>query len=297
MRSEYSAIFLLQLLTSLNFLLSYASSGNSNGVCVSKGGRFTPYSNHGKPPRGVSKGPKDLTLCRMFRKKTCCDVAQTHSAFVSLRKLASTGEASEDCLQFWELLECSICDPQVGVQSGPPLICASFCDKVYEACANAYFSMDAKIQALAPCGVNDFVCGRASEWISNGMELCRAAGFIVKPFDDIQETSCYGGKARLDAIADTWTPSRYKVPQQTENSGVLKDFQQWAREMPFNEKVSWAVAGMVLTAGLLFTSRRKRRGQHHIQAAIQRNARIKKLDKKVKPRSPVGQANRMGSGR
>lgn len=98
--------------------------------------------------------------------------------------------------------------------------------------------------------MNDFVCGRASEWISNGTELCRAAGFAVKPFDDIKETSCYGGRARLDAIADNWTPSRYKVPQQ--DFGVLESFWHRVSEMPFNEKVSWAVAGMVLTAGILF---------------------------------------------
>lgn len=73
-------------------------------------------------------------------------MAQTHPALLSIRSLALTGEASQECLQLWELLECSICDPYVGVQPGPPLICASFCNRVYEACANAYFSMDAKTQ-------------------------------------------------------------------------------------------------------------------------------------------------------
>lgn len=70
---------------------------------------------------------------------------------MAIRKLASTGEANADCLLLWEFLECSICDPQVGVQSGPPLICASLCDRVYDACSNAYFSMDAKIQVSGTC--------------------------------------------------------------------------------------------------------------------------------------------------
>lgn len=118
-------------------------------MCVSQGGRFPRFSSEGKPPKKVSKGTKDLTLCRVFRKKTCCDVAQTHPVLLSVRRLASTGEASQDCLDLWELLECSICDPHVGVQPGPPLICGSFCDKVYKACSNAYFSMDAKTQV---CG-------------------------------------------------------------------------------------------------------------------------------------------------
>ncbi|KAK1370718.1 Folate receptor-like [Heracleum sosnowskyi] len=289
-------LWLLLLLTLASFDLIFSSSSDSpNGVCSSMGGRFPPYTNEGKPPRRVNKGPKDLTLCRVFRKRTCCDVAQTHPAFLTIRKLASTGEASEDCLQLWELLECSICDPEVGVQSGPPLVCSTFCDRVYEACSSAYFSMDVNAQVLAPCGVNDFVCGRASEWISNGSELCRASGFSVKPLYDQQERSCYGGKSSLDAIADSWKPSRYKVPHQIKKSGLRKGFQQWVTEVPFNEKVSWAVAGMVLTAGVLFKSRRKRRRQHQIQAAIQRNA--KKIDQNLKPKSPVGQTNRMGSRR
>ena len=81
-----------------------------------------------------------------------------------------------------------------------------------------------------------------------------AAGFASKPSNDaIKETSsCYSGKASLDSIADSWKNSNSGFSQKTENLGVLEDFQQWAREMPFSERVSWAVGGMVLTAGLLF---------------------------------------------
>lgn len=46
--------------------------------------------------------------------------------------------------------------------------------------------------------------------------------------------------------------SRSELPPKAENVGVLKDFQQRVQEMPFSDKVSWAVGGMVLTAGLLF---------------------------------------------
>jgi len=252
-------------------------------VCVSQGGRFPRFSSEGKPPKKVSKGTKDLTLCRVFRKKTCCDVAQTHPALLSVRRLASTGEASQDCLDLWELLECSICDPRVGVQPGPPLICGSFCDKVYKACSNAYFSMDAKTQVLAPCGVNDFVCGRALEWVSNGTALCHAAGFAVNPSDKMytgtEESSCYGGKASLDSVADSWRASHSEVPHKAQTLGVFEDFLQWMREMPFNERVSWAVGGMVLTAGLLYISKRKSHSQRQKLAAIQRTAR--KLEGKI----------------
>ncbi|XP_057963334.1 folate-binding protein 1 [Malania oleifera] len=281
-----------------NLLVPF-SSGKPSEVCISPGGRFPPFSSEGKPPKRVSKGSKDLTLCRVFRRKTCCDVSQTHPALLTIRRLASTGEASQECLQLWELLECSICDPHVGVQPGPPLVCASFCDRVFHACSNAYFSMDAKMQVLAPCGVSDFVCGRASEWISNGTELCRAAGFAVKPSVDIyggtEETSCYGGKASLDSIADSWKILQSEAPSKTGVQGVLKYFQQRVREMPFIERVSWAVGGMVLTAGLVFISNRKSYSQRQKLAAIQRTAR--KLETRMSHKSSVDQGNRRRRGR
>lgn len=283
----------LLLVTSFHLQLHYVS-GKDNGVCISPGGRFPRFANEGKPPRKVKKGPGDLNLCRVFRGKTCCDVTQTHPAFISIRRLASTGEASQECLHLWEMLECSICDPRVGVQAGPPVLCTSFCDKVYQACSNAYFSVEAKTQVLAPCAVNDFVCGRASEWISNGTELCRVAGFSVKSLsDDPEEVSCYGGKSSVDYIADSWRSSRSKVQEKADSSGFVEDFKQWLEDMTFKERISWAIGGMVLTAGLLFTSQRKSHRQRQKLAAIQRTAR--KLGGRGSPRSPTSLGSRMGS--
>ncbi|XP_068341750.1 folate-binding protein 1-like isoform X2 [Pyrus communis] len=279
----------LILLLVLNTLVP-SLTGKPDSVCISQGGRFPPFSSEGKPPKRLSKGPKDLTLCRVFRKKTCCDVAQTHPALVSVRKLASSGEAGPECLHVWELLECSICDPRIGVQSGPPAICASFCDRVFEACAEAYYSTDAITQVLAPCGVNDYVCGRASEWIRNGTEFCHAAGFAVK--DDVsvsnEEAFCYGGKGSLDLIADSWKASPSEVLQKGESLRLLEEFRQRWREMPFSERVSWAVGGLVLTAGLLFVSKRKRRSQRHNVAAL----RIRKFEAKINQKSPSSPRSR-----
>lgn len=295
MKTSGNGFFFLVLLS----LLITFSHGKSDGLCVSQGGRFPPFSSEGKPPKKVGKGSSDLTLCRVFRKRTCCDAAQTHPALLSIRKLASTGEAGHECLHLWELLECSVCDPRVGVQPGPPLICNSFCDRVYEACSNAYFSVDAKTQVLAPCGVKDLVCGRAAEWVPNGTELCRAAGFSVKLPDnnyiDLEEASCYGGKASLDKIADSWRASRSEVPQKAESLGILEDFQQWVQEMTLSETISWAVGGMVLTAGLLFVSKRKSHNQRLKLAAIQRTAR--KLEGKLNQASPTSPGSRKGSRR
>lgn len=127
-------------------MFSGALKPESKGVCISKGGRFPPYESEGKPPKSVGKGSKDLTLCRVFRKRTCCSPVQTNPAFVAVRNLATYGEASQDCQHLFELLECSICNPNVGIQPGPPRICASFCDRVYDACKDAYFASNALTQ-------------------------------------------------------------------------------------------------------------------------------------------------------
>ncbi|XP_030459968.1 folate-binding protein 1 isoform X2 [Syzygium oleosum] len=265
---DSSAITKLVLSISLLFLSS-SDAARPDGVCVSKGGRFPPFASEGKPPGKVGRGSKGLTLCRVFRKKTCCDVSQTHPAMIATRRLSLKGEASEECAQLWELLECSICDPSVGVQPGPPLICASLCDRIFEACSNAYFSMDPMTHVLAPCGVNEVICARASECVSNGTELCLAAGFSVKLDDDrhvgSEEAPCYGGQASLDSISSSWKTANSEMPQES-------DDHQRLRGMPFSKTVFWAVGGMVLTGGLLFI---RSRSKSHYQkiAAIQRAAR------------------------
>ncbi|XP_019429092.1 PREDICTED: uncharacterized protein LOC109336750 [Lupinus angustifolius] len=267
------------------------SSGKSSGVCISQGARFPVFKLEGNPPK---KGPKDLSLCRVFRKKTCCDITHTHPALLTVRKLASTGEASPECLHLWEVLECAICDPRVGTQPGPPLICASFCERLYDACSSAYFSMDSKTQSLAPCGVNDFVCGRAAEWVSNGTDLCHAAGFQVKPADIMhgasEGTFCYGDKASLNSVSDSWKAPKFEFIPKVDRSKMLNDFQQWAREMPFNERVSWAIGGMVLTAGLLFISKRKSHSRRQKLAAIKKTAR--KLGGKMAQQPPSQEIRR-----
>uniref|UniRef100_A0A0E0K1U5 Folate receptor-like domain-containing protein n=1 Tax=Oryza punctata TaxID=4537 RepID=A0A0E0K1U5_ORYPU len=272
------ALALLPVLVPLFLLLicsPVASAGEQKGVCISPGGRFPAFSSEGKRPGRAAKGRRDLALCRIFRQNTCCDVSQTFSALLSVRKLASTGEGSQECLHLWELLECSICDPRVGVRPGPPVICASFCDMVFKACSEAYFAIDVKTQALSPCGLGDILCGKAHKWVSNGTQLCRSAGFSVQALEStsggVDDTFCYGGKASFDSISSSWTSSKDRPVLSDVASWNLEDFRRWAREMPASERVSWAIGGMVLTAGLIFISKRKSYIPHQKQAAIARN--------------------------
>ncbi|XP_056844237.1 folate-binding protein 1-like [Raphanus sativus] len=199
-------IMLLRLLTQtmLLHLFITSSSGEAvnsseNRLCVSKGGRsHQPYELEGKLPESADVEFKDLNMCTMFHEKTCCSASRMLSASLAVKDLATHGEASKDCLFWFELLECSICHPDVGVQPRPLRICASFCDTVFEACSDAYFSTrDASDQVMVPCGVsNGTICQRASKLETNGKGFCEAVGFsVVQGADDQAEEPCYGSNS------------------------------------------------------------------------------------------------------
>lgn len=67
-------------------------------------------------------------------------------------------------------------------------------------------------QVLSPCGPSDVVCGRASEWVSNGTELCHLAGFAVQPANFISQSDtvpfCYGEKSSIESVAGSWSTPR-----------------------------------------------------------------------------------------
>ncbi|KAI4367844.1 hypothetical protein MLD38_016468 [Melastoma candidum] len=248
--------FALSLLLTLRFL-SLSSFGGQTVVCVSKGGRFLPYPLAGKAPGKAL----DLTFCRVFRGRTCCGVEQTHSALLSVRKLAVNGEASQECVNLWELLECSICDPKIGVQPGPSLICASLCDRIFHACLEAYFARDSSSRDLAPCGPSELVCAKASHLFSNGTELCNAAGFSVMSDDtgnmELSEEYCFGSRASLDTIHNSWKSSRKKQPEKSKKEQYSEDVFSWVRKMLLDRKLSCASGVMAIGAGAFFVRCRR----------------------------------------
>lgn len=108
-------------------------------------------------------------------------------------------------------------------------------------------------QILSPCGLEDILCGAAGQWVSNGTELCRSAGFIVQPseYNVVEKQFCYGGKMSLDSISESWTKSSTsELSRKTEIMSSLTNFQQWFKKQEITQSISWAVGGMVLTTGM-----------------------------------------------
>ncbi|XP_033132109.1 uncharacterized protein LOC103833822 [Brassica rapa] len=224
-------------------------NSSENGVCISKRGR--PYELEGKLPK-----PGDLNLCNASHDKTCW------SASLALQNLATHGEASKDCFYFYDLLECSICHPDVGVQSERLRICASFCDRVFEACSDAYFSTsDASNQVIVPCGAsNGIICVKVFKWGTNGTSFCEAVGFTVDQTADV--SACYGSSI------SSFGPA-VKSLIKTENVGWFQDLKKLVREMTLVQQFSWVVTLIVL-GKMLFN---RWRYQQQMRAMIQRDAR------------------------
>ncbi|CAH8356711.1 unnamed protein product [Eruca vesicaria subsp. sativa] len=178
---------LLTLIMLLPLLISSSISGepvnsNKNGVFIS--GRFPSSESEEKLPKIVS----DLEF------EACCSASRIFSSSKAVESLETYGEGVKDCLDLFKLLECS----------GTLRICASFCDRVFEACSDAYFSTsgdDANDQfIIVPCGASEsIICGKASKWESNGTAFCNAMGFTVQSTDDSAEETCYGSKSSLES--------------------------------------------------------------------------------------------------
>ncbi|KAJ4886128.1 hypothetical protein Rs2_25876 [Raphanus sativus] len=170
-----------------------------------RGRSHQPYELEGKLPESADLEFKELNLCNVFHGKTCCSASSGMlSASLALQNLAAHGDASKDCLFWFELLECSICHPDVGVQSGPIRICASFCDSVFEACSDASFSSNT--QVVVPCAPsNGTICEKASKLVTNGTAFCEAVGFtVLQGADDSVEEPCYGSKRVLVTAVESF---------------------------------------------------------------------------------------------
>ncbi|KAL2610276.1 hypothetical protein R1flu_028849 [Riccia fluitans] len=252
---------------------SRVHAGQNGNVCVSQGNRFPKFSLEGHAPGKASKGKIDLTLCRNYRQKTCCDVVQTHAAILTLQRLAGSGEASAVCLEQWEVLECSICDPRVGVTPGPPLLCPSFCESVYSACSDAYFSTDPINQVLVPCGPKDILCAKVKEWVSNSSAFCQLAGFSVvdtrDEFASLAENVCFDGKAETRGSVQI----KQKSTRRAKQDSSLDMIRKYMKSMGVVVQILWAIGGLVLTAGVLHL-RRRTLSKNSAAAVVLRNKQL-----------------------
>ncbi len=160
-------------------------------TCVSHAGS-PDFARAGKPP-GKNRG---LTFCSEYERNTCCDRGATDAVRRIVAHMQASG-FSPTCRDAWSALECSICDPNAGVEP-KTTVCASTCDRVYRACENEYFAEDA-LHRLTPCRAADTICTKLSDWMAEtgggGAEMCEAAGYEVLAGGPAEEKWCFDGAA------------------------------------------------------------------------------------------------------
>lgn len=90
-------------------------------------------------------------------------------------------------------LACRLCDPEVGVGHKSD-ICMQTCNTWYKHCQRDFFSYNALLQSLVPCGSKHAlaVCSPVSLLASNGAELCALAGLQAVEQGGA-EVSCFHG--------------------------------------------------------------------------------------------------------
>ncbi|KAJ0234246.1 hypothetical protein HA466_0277640 [Hirschfeldia incana] len=250
------------LLTSIMLLplLISSSSGapvnsSKNGVSIAKEGRFPPSASEGKLPKLADLEFEDLNVCKAFHGKTCSSASRMLSASLAVKSLATYGEAVKDCLDLFEILECSICKSATLLP-----ICASFCDRVFEACSDAYFSTsDASDQVIVPCGAREsIICGKASKWETNGTAFCCAVGFTVQ--SAVEEVPCYGSKSSLE-----------EQPLVVEDQPRIKtEYSAWFRWL----QIYWLVTVIVLRTICWLEIR----GRYQRQMLIQRERVVRNMN-------------------
>eukprot|EP00483_Globobulimina_turgida_P012287 UN12309 len=119
-----------------------------------------------------------LSYCNQYRYKTCCN--STHTDNIK-RKIYPYFELSDDvfpdaCRTIGTKIGCSVCDPRVGTEELHGL-CPDVCDEWYSACKNAFFYYSHNV--LSPCPADGIVCSRLKTIVTNGHDLCNAAGYEI----------------------------------------------------------------------------------------------------------------------
>jgi hypothetical protein len=103
-------------------------------------------------------------------------------------------EMSDTCCTALKTARCYACDGVAGIGLATGL-CPSLCDEMYAACADDFFSWDARGTPVE-CGTGvDSVCSQLREAVGSGAQMCDKMGFQVAGADS-SSSSCYDGRRR-----------------------------------------------------------------------------------------------------
>jgi len=143
----------------------------------------------------MDRSRQDLLLCNEHHQRTCCE--KNHTRQVLSRFAPFSHERSGKCAQISRLALCSFCDSDVGTgaktRTNAILLCPSFCETWYRACAEDYFAPGGSNGELTPCLPGSLVCSPLREISAESSRFCEGVGFAVGSGEDEHHDLCYDG--------------------------------------------------------------------------------------------------------
>jgi len=151
----------------LSVLVTGLVAGDEN--CMSQQGFvFNPI-----PPRKKAL-TRPLSFCEHYSRRTCCTTSMTNR-IVRRAAIATSAGFSPKCRRMTEMLECSVCHPDVGtgrIRS----VCDRTCNAWFGACKEEFYS--ASGTSLRPCFGNALVCSPLGLIVTSGLEFCKIMGHV-----------------------------------------------------------------------------------------------------------------------
>ncbi|XP_055342277.1 uncharacterized protein LOC129590873 [Paramacrobiotus metropolitanus] len=150
-----------------------------------------------------SEPEPNLANCSWFAGNACCKRTEVTSVFADMFQLFG---ATQDCLNRISYLMCYFCSPDQYIwfrENKKASICRSFCESIYESCADASFTPEGETQTRLLKDL--FVKNREKQ-----SENTDDGGFCRDNFFDVVEgdKDCY----RFDSTPFSHAPARLTTP-------------------------------------------------------------------------------------
>lgn len=140
----------------------------------------------------------NLKNCTWYKENSCCLQAEIESTFSKVKPLIGS---SPLCQQYLNNLMCYICAPNQFKFYGKErlTVCRQFCDKMYEACADAILKGS-----------------KINEIYQNGEEFCKSRRFNI---DDIEKDKCFYYK--VEPLQVNFSNSRFSFTSYSINLYIV----------------------------------------------------------------------------
>eukprot|EP01023_Acetabularia_acetabulum_P002879 TRINITY_DN1124_c1_g1_i1.p1 TRINITY_DN1124_c1_g1~~TRINITY_DN1124_c1_g1_i1.p1 ORF type:complete len:360 (-),score=31.62 TRINITY_DN1124_c1_g1_i1:236-1315(-) len=141
------------------------------------------------PVPRTSEDQPTWKICGQFQGCSCCNTSHVNVLYKSWNQKPEYQALSPSCKQYYVMMHCKTCDPNLGVQ-GTMHLCKPFCNHFFDSCRDDFFTYDQVAQKLKPCSdsPDTTMCSYARDLVKDGKEFCYTLGHVISI-----EESCFDG--------------------------------------------------------------------------------------------------------